>query len=58
MKWVKVMERRTLVVITEVSPVNAQHGGCRSQDCIVYLKVAKGINLNSPHHKKNCNCMV
>ena len=31
---------------------NVQHGDCSQQQCVVYLKVAKKVNLESSHHKK------
>ena len=29
-----------------------QHDNCSHQQCIVYLKIAKRIDLKSSHHKK------
>lgn len=54
MKWVKGVKGHKLLVINEISPrkCQTQHGDDGQQHCIVYLDVAKTVNLKSSHYKK------
>ena len=44
------------VIINEPLGCNIQHGNYSEQYSIVYLKVAKRIDLKSSHHKEKTVC--